>query len=59
MSKKEQRAYDYFYTDKFIDEKTPVEIFRKLYSENTLEQYIKKGLDILNKNHEQSQDLIR
>ena len=59
LTLKNQRAYDYFYTDKFIDEKTPVEIFRKLYSENSLDQYMKKGLSILNKNYEQTQNLIR
>lgn len=54
----EKPAYHYFYTSKFMGENV-IELFRKLYRSNSLENFMEKGIKLLKENQAEAKTLIK
>lgn len=55
---KDQPAYNYLYSAQ-IEGQNLIEYFRELYRKNSIEDFMKKGLDVLNNNQIVTNDLVK
>ena len=56
---REKPAYNYFYDTKIWDTENLIEVFRKLYKSNTLDNFMDRGLKLLNNNPELVKELVK
>lgn len=56
---REKPAYNYFYDTKIWGTENLIEVFRKLYKANTLDNFMDRGLKLLNNNPELVKELVK
>lgn len=56
---REKPAYNYFYDTKIWDTENLIDVFRKLYKANTLDNFMDRGLKLLNNNPELVKELVK